>query len=66
MPNLKSCGAVQQAWATANSYLRPKVPMWPQADTIIYTELSKMLVGSATPEEAMQNANRLLNELTGN
>ena len=66
MPNLKSCGAVQQAWATENSYLRPKVPMWPQADTIIYTELSKMLVGSVTPEEAMLNANRLLNELTGN
>ena len=66
MPNLKSCKAVQLAWATENSYLRPKVPMWAQCDTIIYTELSKMLAGEVTPEEAMNNANRLLNELTGN
>lgn len=66
MPNLKACGAVQQAWATENAYLRPKVPMWPQADTIIYTELSKMLAGAISPEEAMNNANSQLNELTGN
>lgn len=66
MPNLKSSGAVQLAWDTANSYLRPKIPAWPQCDTIIYTELSKMLVGSSTPEEAMKAANQQLNELTGN
>lgn len=66
MPNLKACGAVQQAWATENSYLRPKIPSWAQCDTIIYSELSKMLVGSVTPEEAMKSANKQLNELTGN
>ncbi|MEG1516099.1 MAG: extracellular solute-binding protein [Clostridia bacterium] len=66
MPNLKSCGAVQQAWATENAYLRPKIPTWPQADTIIYTELSKMLAGNVSASEAMRNANSQLNELTGN
>ncbi len=66
MPNLKSCGAVQLAWDSANAYLRPKVPMWAQCDTIIYTELSKMLAGVSTPEEAMKSANQQLNELTGN
>ena len=66
MPNLKSCGAVQMAWETANAYLRPKVPMWAQCDTIIYTELSKMLAGVSTPEEAMKAAAQQLDELTGN
>jgi multiple sugar transport system substrate-binding protein len=66
MPNLKSCKAVQLAWAPENVYLRPKIPMWAEADTIIYTELSKMLAGNITPKQAMENANKLLNELTGN
>ena len=66
MPNLKSCGAVQLAWDTLNAYLRPKIPTWAQCDTIIYTELSKMLAGVITPEEAMKSANQQLNELTGN
>lgn len=66
MPNLLSCGAVQLAWKTENAYLRPKFPMWPQADTIIYTELSKMLAGNITPQEAMDNAHNLLNEMSGN
>ncbi|MGJ4851156.1 extracellular solute-binding protein [Bacillota bacterium Meth-B3] len=66
MPNLKACGAVQLAWATENSYLRPKIPVWAQCDTIIYTELSKMLAGQVSPEEALKSANQQLNELTGN
>lgn len=66
MPNLKACGAVQKAWANENAYLRPKVPMWPQADTIVYTELSKVLAGQSNAKDAMESANKQLNELTGN
>ncbi|MEQ4206670.1 sugar ABC transporter substrate-binding protein [Actinopolymorpha sp. B9G3] len=54
MPNMLTAGAVQQAWRPANIGLRPKIPMWNECDTAIYTQLSRMLVGDATPAEAMR------------
>jgi multiple sugar transport system substrate-binding protein len=63
MPNLVSSGAVQIAWAPGNIYNRPKVPQWPQIDTVIYTELSRMILNQITPEQAMRSISRQINEI---
>jgi len=66
MPNLLPMNAVLEAWKLENVYMRPKVPQWPQVDTIIYTELSKMLFDKQTPEEAMRQIAKKSDEITGN
>ena len=53
MPNLISTNAALKAWEAQNVYNRPKTPMWPQFDSIIYSELSKMIAGQQSPEETM-------------
>jgi ABC-type sugar transport system, periplasmic component len=53
MPNMVTAAAVLEAWKPENIGLRPKVATWNQLDTIVYTELSKMLAGSSTPEGTM-------------
>lgn len=62
MPNLLTYEAVEKAWRPENIGLRPKIPSWNECDTIIFTELSKMLAGSKTPEEAMRSAKRSFDE----
>ncbi len=54
MPNILTAPAVSEAWKDENIGLRPKIPMWNECDTAIYTQLSRMLVGDATPAEAMR------------
>jgi multiple sugar transport system substrate-binding protein len=54
-----------EAYKPENVYLRPKIPQWIEADTIIYTELSKMLAGKKSPEKAMQDAAKQIDKLTG-
>ncbi|MBO8138164.1 MAG: sugar ABC transporter substrate-binding protein [Desulfotomaculum sp.] len=66
MPNLTSMKATLEAWKEENSYGRPKIPQWPEADTIIFTELSKMLAGQQDPEATAKSINDQLNTLTGN
>ncbi|MTI81085.1 MAG: extracellular solute-binding protein [Firmicutes bacterium] len=66
MPNLTSMSATLEAWKIENSYGRPKIPMWPEADTIIFTELSKMLADQQDPEATAEAINEQLNTLTGN
>ncbi|HEX7058101.1 MAG TPA: extracellular solute-binding protein [Bacilli bacterium] len=66
LPLASSLSAVQEAWKEGNVYMRPKIPMWPQVDTIVYTELSKMLAGRETPAEAMKQIAKQSNKLTGN
>jgi len=56
MPNLLTTDAVFQAWEPDNIGLRPKIPAWNECDTAIFTELSKMLAGSKSPETAMRDA----------
>ncbi|RZQ64071.1 extracellular solute-binding protein [Amycolatopsis suaedae] len=56
MPNILTAPAVRTAWEPANIGLRPKIPMWNECDTAIYTELSRMLAGDSTPAEAMRAA----------
>jgi len=66
MPNLLPMKAVLQAWEPGYVYMRPKIPQWPQIDTIIYTELSKMLADRQSPEETMRAIAKKSDELTGN
>ncbi len=66
MPNLAPMKAVLAAWDPKNVYMRPKVPQWNELDTIIYTELSKMLAGVSTPEDTMKSIADKSDRLTGN
>ena len=66
MPNLAPMKAVLAAWDAKNVYMRPKVPQWNELDTIIYTELSKMLAGQSSPSDAMKAIAEKADRLTGN
>lgn len=63
-PNMLTAEAVFKSWEPENVGLRPKIPSWNECDTIIYTELSKMLVGQKNPEQAMQDAKRGFDQAT--
>ncbi|WP_218063831.1 extracellular solute-binding protein [Arthrobacter wenxiniae] len=54
MPNMLTASAVLEAWKPENIGLRPKVATWNQLDTIVYTNLSKMIAGSQDPTTTMQ------------
>ena len=64
MPNILTAPAVRQAWLPENAGLRPKIPMWNECDTAIYTQLSRMLAGDATPDEAMREARKRFDRTT--
>ncbi len=66
LPNAPSMIAVLDAWKEENVYMRPKIPMWPQVDTIVYTEISKMLAGRQSPEDTMNEIAKQSDKLTGN
>ncbi|WP_067934148.1 extracellular solute-binding protein [Alicyclobacillus kakegawensis] len=65
MPNLLAMKATLEAWKSQNVYMRPKIPQWPQVDSIVFTELSKMLANEETPAQAMKNIAQQTNQLTG-
>ena len=52
MPNILSAKVALDAWKAENIGLRPKVAKWNECDTIIFTELSKMIAGAQAPERA--------------
>ncbi|MGK5531033.1 extracellular solute-binding protein [Streptomyces sp. URMC 129] len=56
MPNMLSARAVRDAWAEENIGLRPKIPMWNECDTALYTQLSRLVAGDASPADAMRSA----------
>ena len=56
MPNVLTTDAVFEAWKPQNIGLRPKIAAWNECDTVIFTELSKMLSGSQSAEDCMRNA----------
>jgi len=62
LPNMLTYDAVSKAWDPENIGLRPKIPSWNECDTAIYTEVSRMLVGDKSPEQAMQTAKRYFDE----
>ena len=56
MPNALTSPTSLEAWEAQNIGLRPKTPTWNQCDAVIYTELSKMVAGGKSPEDAMRDA----------
>ncbi|GAA2795869.1 hypothetical protein GCM10020219_078880 [Nonomuraea dietziae] len=54
-PTCSRPAAVRQAWQADRIGLRPKIPMWNECNTAIFTQLSRMLTGGASPEEAMRS-----------
>lgn len=63
--NMLTADAVSSAWNSENAGQRPKIPSWNECDTIIFTELSKMLAGEQSPEETMRAAKQGFDETTG-
>lgn len=53
MPNMLTAAAVLDAWKPEHIGLRPKVATWNQLDTIVYTNLSKMIAGQMDPPATM-------------
>ena len=64
MPNILTAPAVRKAWEPQNIGLRPKTPSWNQCDAVIYTNLSQMLAGAKSPEEAMRDSKRGVDQTT--
>jgi multiple sugar transport system substrate-binding protein len=64
-PNMLTANAVFQAWEPQNIGLRPKIQQWNKCDTIIFTEVSKMLAGDQSPEETMRAAKEGFDRATG-
>jgi multiple sugar transport system substrate-binding protein len=64
-PNMLTAQAVSAAWEPENIGLRPKIPQWNECDTTIYTEVSKMLAGEKSPEQAMRDAKQGFDQATG-
>jgi multiple sugar transport system substrate-binding protein len=62
LPNLLTYDAVSEAWKPENIGLRPKIQSWNECDTALYTEVSKMLAGQKTPEQAMKTAKQYFDE----
>lgn len=63
MPNLLATDAARETWKPENIYLRPKIPEWNRVDTVVFTELSKMLAGDQSPAEAMKSAKSQIDEI---
>ncbi|GAA5040710.1 sugar ABC transporter substrate-binding protein [Thermocatellispora tengchongensis] len=55
MPNMLTAAAVRQAWQPDRIGLRPKIPMWNECNTAIFTQLSRMLSGAESPRETMRS-----------
>ena len=53
-PNIVTAPAVMEAWKEENIGLRPKLSQWVQLDTIIFTELSKMLTNNGDPAATLK------------
>jgi multiple sugar transport system substrate-binding protein len=64
MPNILTAPVMREVWSPQNIGMRPKIPMWNECDTAIYTQLSRMLVGDASPTEAMREASKRFDRIT--
>ncbi|WP_394841941.1 extracellular solute-binding protein [Pendulispora brunnea] len=56
LPNILAAEAVNEAWKPENIGLRPKVATWNQLDTILFTQVSRMLAGEIKPDDAMRSS----------
>jgi multiple sugar transport system substrate-binding protein len=50
MPNMLAAKYALEAWKPENIGLRPKISTWNECDTVIFTEVSKMLTAGQSPE----------------
>ncbi len=66
LPGMLSTPAALLAWAPEYFGLRPKTPYWLRINNVVFTQLSAMLAGAKTPEQAMKDAAQQVNEITGN
>jgi multiple sugar transport system substrate-binding protein len=57
--------AVSKAWEPENIGLRPKIEEWNKCDTVIFTELSKMLAGDKSPIRRCRTLRRASTGPTG-
>jgi len=64
-PLVEALRATEKAYKPENIYLRPKIPQWLECDTVVYTELSKMLAGQKSPEETMKDISKQIDKITG-
>ncbi|UOF91089.1 extracellular solute-binding protein [Fodinisporobacter ferrooxydans] len=65
MPNLLPMKATLDAWKKQYLYTRPKIPNWTEIDTVIFTELEKMIANKETPAQAMNRIAQKTNQVTG-
>ena len=56
---------MQTAWDPMHVGLRPKIPQWNEADTAVFTQLSKMLAGEISSEEAMKTTKQRIDQIVG-
>lgn len=66
LPVMLAGPAVLEAWKEEHIGLRPKTPYWLKINNVIFTQLSTMLAGNKTPQQAMQDAAKQIDEITGN
>lgn len=64
-PNIRTADAVLKAWEADYIGLRPKVPQWIELDTIIFTELSKMLTQDGDPAATMAAIQSQMQQVMG-
>lgn len=65
MPNMLTADTMLTAWKEDHIGLRPKIAQWNEVDTVVFTQLSKMLAGQMGPEEAMQGAKQRIDSIVG-
>ena len=66
LPGMLSTPAALQAWEPEYFGLRPKTPYWLRINNVVFTQLSTMLAGTKSPEQAMSDAAKQIDEITGN
>jgi multiple sugar transport system substrate-binding protein len=65
MPNMLTADTMQIAWDSKHIGLRPKIPQWNEADTVVFTQLSKMLAGDLSSEDAMKTTKQRIDQIVG-
>jgi len=65
MPNMLTADTMQVAWDANHIGLRPKIPQWNEADTVVFTQISKMLAGELSSENAMKTIKQRIDQIVG-
>uniref|UniRef100_UPI000DF7A97E extracellular solute-binding protein n=1 Tax=Desertihabitans aurantiacus TaxID=2282477 RepID=UPI000DF7A97E len=63
LPNMLTGPTMEVAWRDDVIGLRPKIPMWNECDTAVFTELSKMLAGQQQPAATMDGLARRIDQI---